>query len=109
MQSMEAALNDMSPISYGNLSELSGFSRLSTDPTTYPFPDMNTPRVDSTKVVLSVLVAEDNPVNARVLQKRLEKSGHRVQVAVEGQSCHDLYKANPDDFDVVLMDLQVSI
>jgi CheY-like chemotaxis protein len=43
-----------------------------------------------------------------VLKRRLEKSGHTVCVAVDGQECFDVYAADVHRFDVVLMDLQVS-
>ncbi|MCP5157643.1 MAG: CHASE domain-containing protein [Ectothiorhodospiraceae bacterium] len=54
---------------------------------------------------LSVLLAEDNPVNQRVAAAMLRKRGHRVTVAVDGveavQAAHD------QEFDLVLMDVQM--
>lgn len=58
---------------------------------------------------LSVLVAEDNPINARILHKRLLKMGHHVEVVPDGQSCYDVFVARPCDFDIILMDIQVCI
>lgn len=54
----------------------------------------------------NVLIAEDNPVNAKVLRRRLEKFGHTVTHAVDGQTCHDLFNSN-EKYDVILMDIQV--
>ncbi|CAG8976457.1 hypothetical protein HYALB_00008047 [Hymenoscyphus albidus] len=54
-----------------------------------------------------VLVAEDNPLNSRLLETRLVKRGHTVKVTVDGQACADTFRRNPEAFDVILMDLQV--
>lgn len=58
---------------------------------------------------LQILVAEDDPVNSRIIQKRLEKSGHEVHHTVNGEDCASAYGNKPAFFDVVLMDMQVSI
>jgi light-regulated signal transduction histidine kinase (bacteriophytochrome) len=57
---------------------------------------------------MSVLIAEDNPINARLLSRRLLKLGHTVEVADNGQVCHDLYAKKSADYDVILMDIQVN-
>lgn len=56
---------------------------------------------------LRVLVAEDDPVNSRIVQKRLEKLGHKVYLTVNGEECAGAYGDRPQDFDIVLMDMQV--
>ncbi|KAG4429085.1 hypothetical protein IFR05_015432 [Cadophora sp. M221] len=58
---------------------------------------------------LQVLVAEDDPVNSRIMQKRLEKSGHEVHHTVNGEDCASAYGEKPAFFDVVLMDMQMPI
>ncbi|CAG8971339.1 hypothetical protein HYALB_00005957 [Hymenoscyphus albidus] len=58
---------------------------------------------------LQVLVAEDDPVNSKIIQKRLEKSGHHVHQTVNGEDCATVYANNPSLFDVVLMDMQMPI
>jgi len=72
----------------------------------FPFPEMDGeipgPR-------LSVLIAEDNPVNARVLTRRLQKLGHEVELALDGQQCHDHFASSPHTVDVILMDLQMPL
>jgi PleD family two-component response regulator len=40
---------------------------------------------------LQILVAEDDPVNSRIIQKRLEKSGHEVHHTVSGEDCASAY------------------
>jgi two-component system sensor histidine kinase/response regulator len=54
---------------------------------------------------LRVLVAEDNPVNQRLVVRLLEKRGHRVQVAVNGREA--LQTLDKEEFDLVLMDVQM--
>lgn len=58
---------------------------------------------------LQVLVAEDNPINSRIIKKRLEKCGHIVYLTINGEECANAYKEKPAFFDVVLMDMQVSV
>lgn len=56
---------------------------------------------------LRVLIAEDDPINMRVLKKRLERAGHAVQVAVNGEECAAIYKNQSSSIDIILMDMQV--
>ena len=56
---------------------------------------------------LRVLIAEDDPVNMRILTKRLEKTGHVVCPALNGEACAAIYKERAAEFDIVLMDMQV--
>jgi light-regulated signal transduction histidine kinase (bacteriophytochrome) len=58
---------------------------------------------------MRVLVAEDDPVNSRIVKKRLERLGHDVYLTVNGEECASAFCDKPRDFDVVLMDMQVSI
>jgi two-component system sensor histidine kinase/response regulator len=56
-------------------------------------------------VGLKVLLAEDNPVNQRLARRLLEKAGHSVEVAWNGQQAIDL--AGQQEFDVIVMDVQM--
>lgn len=56
-------------------------------------------------VPLRVLVAEDNEVNQRLVQRMLEKDGHRVTLVSDGRAAVDA--AGMDCFDVILMDVQM--
>ncbi|RYP82163.1 hypothetical protein DL770_005660 [Monosporascus sp. CRB-9-2] len=58
---------------------------------------------------LRVLVAEDDPINLKILKKRLEKTGHEVSHALNGEDCASVYKEGPSRFDVILMDIQMPI
>ncbi|KAG0651252.1 Cyanobacterial phytochrome B [Hyphodiscus hymeniophilus] len=58
---------------------------------------------------LQILVAEDDPINSRIIQKRLEKSGHEVYHTINGEACASVYGEKPAHFDVILMDMQMPI
>ena len=57
---------------------------------------------------MRVLVAEDDPVNSRIIKKRLEKLGHDVFLTVNGEECSGTYSDKSGYFDIILMDMQVS-
>lgn len=57
---------------------------------------------------LHILVAEDDPINSKIMKKRLEKIGHTVQLTINGEECSSAYEDRAAFFDVVLMDMQVS-
>lgn len=57
---------------------------------------------------LQILVAEDDPINSRIIKKRLEKVGHDVFLTINGEECASAYGDKPSSYDVVLMDMQVS-
>ncbi|GAB1392812.1 hypothetical protein MASR1M60_09750 [Rhodocyclaceae bacterium] len=58
--------------------------------------------------VLSVLLVEDNPVNRQLGIRLLEKWGHRVLLAMDGQEAVDKVCAD-ESIDVVLMDIQMPV
>lgn len=65
------------------------------------------PRVIRNADNLQVLVAEDDPINSKIIQKRLERLGHKVHKTVNGEDCASAYEEKAAFFDVVLMDMQV--
>jgi hypothetical protein len=74
------------------------------DPSTGRFPF---PSIGPSYGRINVLIAEDNPLNSRLLETRLTRRGHNVKVTVDGLACAETFKAKPDLYDVILMDLQV--
>ena len=54
---------------------------------------------------LRILVAEDEPVNRRLVQRILERQGHQVTLACNGGEAVDLHRRQP--FDLILMDVQM--
>jgi signal transduction histidine kinase len=82
------------------------YSSISSDNHHYPFPTIAAQQVGPK---FNVLIAEDNPLNSRLLEMRLRKRGHDVEVAMDGKACLDVFQNNPEKFDVILMDIQVRI
>ncbi|WP_288021790.1 response regulator, partial [Thauera sp.] len=56
---------------------------------------------------LDILVAEDNPVNQMVAVRMLERAGHRVTLAANGEEA--LAAIDRRRFDLVLMDVQMPV
>ena len=57
--------------------------------------------------LLHVLVAEDDPVNSKIIHKRLTRLGHTVELTSNGEACATMFSQHSKAFDVVLMDIQV--
>jgi CheY-like chemotaxis protein len=55
--------------------------------------------------IMRILVAEDNPVNQRLITRLLEKRGHRVVIAPNGRQAVQALEKEP--FDLVFMDVQM--
>jgi PAS domain S-box-containing protein len=71
-----------------------------------PKPESDAPRTPES-LPLRILLAEDNPVNQRVTVRLLEKQGHKVEVANDGQEAAALVEVR--HFDLVLMDVQMPV
>ncbi len=56
---------------------------------------------------LRILVAEDNPVNRKVIGRMLEKEGHQVEMAHDGGQAVAALTAR--SFDLVLMDVEMPV
>jgi signal transduction histidine kinase/CheY-like chemotaxis protein len=56
---------------------------------------------------LSILVAEDNPVNALLARELLRRRGHRVDLVITGEAAVEACAAKR--FDLVLMDLHMPV
>ncbi|HVW03090.1 MAG TPA: response regulator, partial [Planctomycetaceae bacterium] len=54
---------------------------------------------------LHVLLAEDNLVNQRLATRLLEKQGHSVVIAADGEDAYRAFEREP--FDLILMDVQM--
>lgn len=57
---------------------------------------------------MMVIVADDNPINRQILQRRLERMGHEVEIAHDGQQCYDMFVECSTTTQFILMDLDVS-
>ena len=56
---------------------------------------------------LCVLLVEDNPVNQKLAKLMLAKGGYQVALAGNGREAVEKFTASPDDFDLILMDIQM--
>ncbi len=54
-----------------------------------------------------ILLAEDNLVNQKLAMMMLGKAGYTVQVAANGRLALEAYTQNPDQYDLILMDIQM--
>lgn len=61
------------------------------------------------KVSLEILLAEDNAINQKIASRQLEKHGHKVTIVGDGKQALDLVSSRHDNFDLVLMDVQVCL
>ncbi|MFD2183761.1 ATP-binding protein [Rhodoplanes azumiensis] len=81
-------------------------------PASAPAPTPDAPRADAVARGSSrtVLVAEDNPINALLVRALLERLGHRVTVAGDGLAAVAAWREAAHGgraFDVILMDLHM--
>ncbi len=58
---------------------------------------------------LNVLVAEDNPVNRKLVTTLLRKRGHKVKAVENGREAVAAIAAKGQPYDLVLMDLQMPV
>ena len=68
-------------------------------------PDAESTRLHAPARRLSILVAEDNRTNQKVITRLLEHAGHEVQIASNGQGAVDAL--DEGRFDIVLMDINM--
>lgn len=54
---------------------------------------------------MNILVAEDNPVNQKLLRLMLEMGGHHVQITADGKEAVAVYQS--EDVDLILMDVRM--
>jgi signal transduction histidine kinase/DNA-binding response OmpR family regulator len=76
-----------------------------TASSTSPSPAAGPPRADQPAARLRILVAEDNAVNQRLIERILARDGHEVTIAENGRICCDLWQRG--SWDIVLMDMQM--
>ncbi|MEG1801526.1 MAG: response regulator, partial [Oscillospiraceae bacterium] len=56
----------------------------------------------------SILVAEDNPINVKVIEKLLSLTGAQIDTAYDGQQCVELFeKSAKGKYSVIFMDIRM--
>jgi two-component system, sensor histidine kinase and response regulator len=93
------------PLSHRELAQrLLALTRGGTSPqTTTQSPRIASPGHEHSK--LRILVAEDNAVNQKLIERILQRDGHLVTIADNGRICLDAHSTG--EFDIVLMDMQM--
>jgi CheY-like chemotaxis protein len=75
-----------------------------------PFIDVDKIENKNTKFIGNVLVAEDNFINQKVIQKLLvETYGLNVTIVENGEHALSVYNTNDTIFDVIFMDVQMPV
>jgi len=64
---------------------------------------------ENVKHSITILLAEDNPVNQKLAVTMLGKGGYTVEVAKNGKEAVEKYRANPQAFNLIFMDLQMPV
>jgi CheY-like chemotaxis protein len=64
---------------------------------------------EEAKHSVHILLAEDNPINLKLAMHILEKAGYHLTVANNGQEAVAIFMANPDQFDLIFMDVQMPV
>ncbi len=59
------------------------------------------------KQSIRILLVEDNLVNQKLANMILTKAGYQVKIAANGKIALDMFSSAPDDFDTILMDIQM--
>jgi hypothetical protein len=72
-------------------------------------PEGQIPVTYQDNVKFNILVAEDDPINSRIIKKRLEKMGHTVTLTVNGEECYEIFMNDYLEYDAILMDMQVGL
>ena len=85
------------------------FQRAEATPGPAPTGQKTTQLVALSLSGLRVLAVDDNRINLLIAEKALKNQGARVTTAADGQQALDALKASPEDFDVVLMDIQMPV
>lgn len=67
--------------------------------------DPKAPQSEASYRSLSVLVAEDNAVNRRLIEAVLQSAGHHVLAVADGKKAVELYETQV--FDLILMDIEM--
>jgi len=62
---------------------------------------------EAMKHSVSILLAEDNPVNQKLAVMMLGKAGYHVEVAGNGKEAVEKFHQAPDRFDMIFMDVQM--
>jgi len=64
---------------------------------------------ENTKNCALILLVEDNPVNQKMAKLMMTRAGYRVEVVSNGKEALEVYYKSPDQYDLVLMDINMPV
>jgi signal transduction histidine kinase/DNA-binding response OmpR family regulator len=64
---------------------------------------------EEAKHSVRILMAEDNPINRKLARYVLTKAGYHLHMVNNGKEAVEAYSANPGNFDIILMDVQMPV
>ncbi len=56
-----------------------------------------------------ILIVEDVDINREILMSYLEDSGVGIEVAENGEEAYNIFKTNPEKYDLIFMDIQMPV
>ncbi len=62
-----------------------------------------------TEIPGNILLAEDNPINQKVVSLMLERAGYFITTVENGKAAVERYISAPDDYSMILMDIQMPV
>jgi signal transduction histidine kinase/DNA-binding response OmpR family regulator len=62
---------------------------------------------EEAKHSVCILLAEDNPVNRKLAKMMLTRAGYRLEIATNGREAVDMFTAEPDKYNLILMDVHM--
>jgi len=62
---------------------------------------------EEAKHSVNILLAEDNPINQKLVRFMLTRAGYQMEIAANGKEALELFTAEPVTFDLIFMDLQM--
>jgi CheY-like chemotaxis protein len=103
----------LKPVYPGKLVEM--MNQISIEPESQQEPELMAPVSLETQVVLlensenekKILVAEDHPVNQKLIRHILKKAGFPMILAENGKEAFDAYTKHPGRYNLILMDIQM--
>jgi CheY-like chemotaxis protein len=63
--------------------------------------------VEEAKHSVRILLVEDNPINQKLALFLLTRAGYQVKVANNGKEALETFTANPENFDLIFMDIRM--